>query len=329
MKGYKCLDQQVYKNGEFSLVPIRMEDRYDIMRWRNEQIYHLRQKEPLTEAQQDRYFEEVVSKLFDQEEPDQILFSFLEGEQLIGHGGLVHIHWEDKNAEVSFLQAENESLNGWKPFLELLDQVAFDDIQLRKIYTYAFDLRPALYPILKNIGFRKEAELNNHIMFRKSLINVVIHSKLNDRLGFSKRKLTMGDAELLYEWINDNEVRQQSLNNETISWSTHLNWLWRKLYIELTPIFLYTFMGEPIGMLRLDSEPNNTLKKINYLVAPSARGRGFGFKIITDVMNFPSFSSYKFLAEVKVDNIASNKIFKKLGFLLNTNNVSGLNVWIK
>ena len=86
MKGYRCLDQQVYKNGEFSLVPIRMEDRYDIMRWRNEQIYHLRQKEPLTEAQQDRYFEDVVSKLFDQEEPDQVLFSFLEGEQLVKVG---------------------------------------------------------------------------------------------------------------------------------------------------------------------------------------------------------------------------------------------------
>src|SRR5210317_2900 len=102
MPNYRCLNQNIFKNDDYSLVPIRMEDRYDIMRWRNEQIYHLRQKEPLTESQQDQYFEEVVSKLFDQEEPDQILFSFLEGAQLIGYGGLVHINWEDKNAEVSF-----------------------------------------------------------------------------------------------------------------------------------------------------------------------------------------------------------------------------------
>ena len=73
------------------------------MRWRNEQMYHLRQSKPLTEADQDRYFDEVVSQLFDQEQPEQILFSFLEGEKCIGYGGLVHINWGDRNAEVSFI----------------------------------------------------------------------------------------------------------------------------------------------------------------------------------------------------------------------------------
>ena len=41
---YACLSRQIYKNSDFSLVPIRNEDRYKIMKWRNEQIYHLRQK---------------------------------------------------------------------------------------------------------------------------------------------------------------------------------------------------------------------------------------------------------------------------------------------
>ncbi|MFN6081872.1 MAG: GNAT family N-acetyltransferase, partial [Bacteroidota bacterium] len=80
-----------------------MEDRYDIIQWRNEQIYHLRQNQPLTIEDQDAYFENVVSILFDQEQPSQILFSIMEKDVCIGYGGLVHINWIDKNAEISFI----------------------------------------------------------------------------------------------------------------------------------------------------------------------------------------------------------------------------------
>ena len=74
---YKCLRNQEYKTNEFSIVPIRFADRYKIMRWRNEQIYHLRQSKVLTQLEQDEYFKNVVLNLFDQNKPDQVLFSFL------------------------------------------------------------------------------------------------------------------------------------------------------------------------------------------------------------------------------------------------------------
>ena len=47
MKSYKALNNQIYSTGIFSLVPIRFEDKLDIMKWRNEQLYHLRQEKPL------------------------------------------------------------------------------------------------------------------------------------------------------------------------------------------------------------------------------------------------------------------------------------------
>jgi RimJ/RimL family protein N-acetyltransferase len=53
---YKCLDKQVFSKENYSIVPIRMEDRYAIMQWRNEQIYHLRQNKLLTKEEQDVYF---------------------------------------------------------------------------------------------------------------------------------------------------------------------------------------------------------------------------------------------------------------------------------
>jgi len=100
---YKCLNQNEFNFNEYKIVPIRFEDRLDIMKWRNEQIYHLRQVKPLTIDDQNNYFNNVISKLFEQEKPNQLLFSFLKNDVCIGYGGLVHINWIDKNAEISFI----------------------------------------------------------------------------------------------------------------------------------------------------------------------------------------------------------------------------------
>ena len=48
MNCYKALNNQEYSFNEYSIVPIRSQDRFSIMKWRNEQIYHLRQDKPLT-----------------------------------------------------------------------------------------------------------------------------------------------------------------------------------------------------------------------------------------------------------------------------------------
>jgi RimJ/RimL family protein N-acetyltransferase len=184
MKEYKCLSKQIYSFNKYQIVPIRDEDRYNIMQWRNEQIYHLRQTKLLDKESQDVYFNNIVSKLFEKENPDQILFSYLENEKCIGYGGLVHINWVDKNAEISFLINISEEIGfntHWSIFLKLIELAAFDDLKIHKIYTFAFDLRPQLYQVLEQNGFYKEAILKDHCFFDEKFIDVVVHSKLNIR----------------------------------------------------------------------------------------------------------------------------------------------------
>ena len=53
------------------------------------------------------------------------------------------------------------------------------ELNLNKIYTYAFDLRPHLYLAVENAGFFREATLLNHVKFKEKYIDVVIHSKIN------------------------------------------------------------------------------------------------------------------------------------------------------
>lgn len=179
---YKSLKSQNFLIDNFSIVPIRFEDRIDIMNWRNEQIYHLRQDKPLTLEQQDFYFTNVVSGLFAQEKPNQILFSFLEKGKCIGYGGLVHINWIDKNAEISFIMQtsleKDRFAEIWSNYLSLIEQVAFKELNFHKLYVYAFDLRPHLYTCLESNLYFKDAVLNDHCYYNEKFIDVVIYSKI-------------------------------------------------------------------------------------------------------------------------------------------------------
>jgi RimJ/RimL family protein N-acetyltransferase len=181
MKNYNCLTNSIFQQGSFSIVPLRYEDRLDILKWRNEQIYHLRQNKPLTVEDQENYFNTVVDALFDQVQPNQILFSYLENDICIGYGGLVHINWIDKNAEISFIMntdLEKENFqNHWSIYLGLIEKVAFEELSFHKIFVYAFNLRPHLNIALESSGYIEDARLKEHCFFNNKFIDVLIYSK--------------------------------------------------------------------------------------------------------------------------------------------------------
>lgn len=184
MRSYKVLRIQSFQNGDLMIVPLRHGDRYNIMKWRNEQIYHLRQNEPLTIEAQDNYFEKIIPKMFKDEEPNQILFSLLRGDEFVGYGGLVHINWIDRHAEVSFLMnthLENIFFRDfWSNFLRFMENIAFNELKFRKIFIYAYDLRPHLYEVLELNGYFLDARLKDHYLFGDKFIDVVIYSKLSN-----------------------------------------------------------------------------------------------------------------------------------------------------
>lgn len=148
------------------------------MKWRNEQIFHLRQKNKLKKEEQQYYFKNVVSKLFRKKTPKQVLFSFLYDDKLVGYGGLVHINWTNKSAEISFvMNTKLEKLNFekyWNIFLKMISQIAFEELKFKKIFTYAYDLRPLLYNSLNNQGFSLEKEFTD-----EEYNKIKIHSKYN------------------------------------------------------------------------------------------------------------------------------------------------------
>lgn len=179
---YNCLNKNEFSSDQFKIIPLRHEDRIKIMQWRNEQIYHLRQNKPLTIEDQEKYFNYTIPDLFKKKQPNQLLFSFLENNNCIGYGGLVRINWLDKNAEISFIMKTELEKNNfekyWLKYLKLIEVLGFNELRLKKIYVYAFDLRPHLYEILEKANYFLDARLKSHCKFENGYKDVVIYSKI-------------------------------------------------------------------------------------------------------------------------------------------------------
>ncbi len=315
---YLCLAQNTFRNGNYSLVPIRDEDKYAIMQWRNEQIDILRQKQPLTKEGQEGYFTTTIANLFTQEKPGQMLFSFLENDILVGYGGLVHIDWESKNAEVSFITEtkrntdKEQFINDWRNYLQILKPLAKKHLGFDKLYTYAYDIRPNLYPALLNSGFIEEACLKNHVFINGQNHDVLIHSCFLNQLVF--RMADENDVMQYFEWANDEDVRKNSFSNEAISLENHKKWFKQKLNTDSCFLYLFLLNGESAGQVRIDKSNGETV--IGISVDKNYRGRSLGTEMLKQATtNFlTKHKKEQIVAYIKLENKVSLSSFRKAGF---------------
>jgi len=318
MPKYICLQHQEQHLGDYSIVPLRYEDRFSIMKWRNEQIYHLRQARPLTEDDQQRYFDNVVSKLYDNPKPDQILFSYLEKGVCIGYGGLVHINWIDRNGEISFImetQLEVEHFaEHWSNYLTMLKAVAFDDLGLHKIYTYAFDLRPHLYTMLEANGYKREATLKEHCLFNGEYKDVVLHSLWNDRYEVINYVDCTREQNLdILALRNRDDVRSWMVNPEVIPEENHFKFVES---LKGNPNRLYFAIyknGVLVGTYNLTNEGDGIWER-GIIANPSTQGTGQTEKWERQILSSLPSEIKAVSAKVKQDNLRSIKYHEKLGY---------------
>lgn len=314
---YNSLQQNVFTEKGYSIVPIRYEDRISIMKWRNEQMYHLRQEQELKPSDQDFYFDEVVKNLFFEKHPTQYLFSFLESGRCIGYGGLVHIDWTNKNAEISFLmdtslEAKYFELH-WTSYLGLIEKLAFGELNFHKIYTYAYDLRPRLFEVLKACKFRKEATLKEHYFHKEKFIDVVYHSKFNRSINL--RLADIQDEDITYEWAIDESIRKHSFSQGFITREDHNKWFSKKLSDKNCKYYIAEYNKSNVGSFRLDiNERGEAL--ISLLLGPKSQGLGLGYELLREGVKCARKENHisTLLGEVKVANTASRRVFERIGF---------------
>jgi len=315
---YKKLNIDTYRFKEFQLVPIRFNDRIKIRTWRNEQMVHLRQDQKLSRADQDNYYLNVVASLFQEDQPKQILFAFLDNGELVGYGGLVHMNWMDRHGEVSFLMntelQEKRFEDYWSNYLRLLRFVAFDELKLRKIFTYAFDVRPHLYPVLQNAGFVEEARLKDHCCINGKFKDVLIHAQFTGAL-ISYREARKNDVKLYFEWTNDPYVRSQSFQTDEIQYKDHVHWFESKVADSKILMLLFSDKEDSIGQVRIEQKPDENV--ISVSLAASSRGKGYGSRILRlAALEFHQRIGESISAYIRENNHASIRSFESAGFVL-------------
>jgi RimJ/RimL family protein N-acetyltransferase len=167
--------------GRVTLVPIRHEDLGSIMIWRNAQMDVLRQQASLTPQGQENYWRTVLQPAFADLSPSHVLVSVLADGDCVAYGGLVHIDWESRRAEVSFLAPPDIARDVlryaslFRDFLAALKTLAFNHLGLHRLFTETYDLRPHHVQALEASGFDFEGRMIDHVRVGGRYVDSLLH----------------------------------------------------------------------------------------------------------------------------------------------------------
>ena len=186
---WACMPSAEVREGAFRLMAVQDAQIEPIRQWRNRQMDVLRQLEPISEGQQRDYYANHVWPWLDHSEPPSVLVSYVRDDVLIGYGGLVHIAWEHRRAEVSFLldpdTFEDDTTYSalFVPYLGLIQRLAFEELRLNRIWTETFSFRSNHIRCLERAGLRPEGVLRQHVWVQGEPFDCILHGRLRDDEG--------------------------------------------------------------------------------------------------------------------------------------------------
>ncbi len=141
-----------------------------------------------------------------------------------------------------------------------------------------------------------------------------IFDNLEKERGLTLRRANSKDVLTYFKWANDTDVRKNSVSTEPILFADHKSWFDRKLKNENAVLYILEKNGIPLGQVRLDR--TNTTAEIDYSIAKKYRGKGYGEIILKKSIQdyYLNYPNDLITAKAKVSNMASNRVFEKLGF---------------
>lgn len=133
------------------------------------------------------------------------------------------------------------------------------------------------------------------------------------------KEAIMDDAQMLLEWRNDAQTKLASHNKDDVTEGEHITWISkiindpnRKLYIAWFKVSVDSVMA--VGTCRADYDEHEDIYELSWTVAPEARGRGTGKRMVAILAN--NLSDKNIRAEIQSENIGSIKIAEYAGMKL-------------
>jgi RimJ/RimL family protein N-acetyltransferase len=161
-----------------------------IRQWRNAQMDLLRQSRAIAPQEQVEYFEHRIWPDKARAEPANILLIIEDDGEPIGYGGLVHIAWEHRRAEISFLVKPEIAADlvayrrCFLGFLGLAERIAFGQLGLHRLFTETYAIRTDHMAVIEEAGFRREGVMRHHVRIGGRPVDSVLHGRVNERNDF-------------------------------------------------------------------------------------------------------------------------------------------------
>jgi UDP-2,4-diacetamido-2,4,6-trideoxy-beta-L-altropyranose hydrolase len=179
------------------------------------------------------------------------------------------------------------------------------------------DLAKSIGEFLSNSGeIEQRSTICKAIVDGNGLERTLEILMMNPDTKLFPRLVTVDDEALTLEWANDPLVRRNGFNPGKIDPETHRAWFHSRLGNRNSCFFfiICTDSRFPIGQVRFERNSENW--EIHYSLAPYARNRGLGRRVVEvalyDFLEFnPSVTIY---GRVKPENFASRKVLESLGF---------------
>jgi UDP-2,4-diacetamido-2,4,6-trideoxy-beta-L-altropyranose hydrolase len=147
-----------------------------------------------------------------------------------------------------------------------------------------------------------------------SAIDQLIYPARAEKLTL--RAATAEDSRRLWLWRNEQSARAMSPNQHPVAWEAHSKWLTDRLADAGTVIFIVEADGRPCGSVRFHSELTK-MASVSIAMARNVRGLGYGAAALglACLEVFKQQFCSRIEARVKRENLASQRIFVKSGFL--------------
>ena len=187
-----------------------------------------------------------------------------------------------------------------------------------------------IFNYIRDIKYLNSAYLNKRLNQKKIANKNKILKDLFDSKGASRvvdyfieqniiknaklKKVSEIDKFFLYKLVNDPQVIKNSLGNKLIDYKEHEKWFQKTMRNNNSRMFIFRTPKHKLGQVRFDNIAKDKTF-ITYSVSNEFREKNAGYSMLSLALKKNIFNT-PIYAIVKKNNEASNKIFKKLGFIL-------------
>lgn len=134
-------------------------------------------------------------------------------------------------------------------------------------------------------------------------------------MGEYLRRAVEGDMDLLFDWANDQEVRENSFSTGQIAYGEHRRWFLGLLQDASRKQYIYLADEIPIGQIRVTLQKDKA--EISYSISREWRGQGHGkrmLELLRHQLLLDAPGVRTLVAKVKKGNPASERAFLDTGY---------------